>query len=110
MSDWIPLLPESEFPAGASRCFLVRGRRIAVFRTDVGWHGCDDLCPHAEAPLSDGWIEDGCVVCPWHGARFSLENGEALTPPAVSGVRIHRLEVENGILRLHWPPDGENPA
>ncbi len=29
-----------------------------------------DRCPHREAPLSAGWIADGCLVCPYHGWRF----------------------------------------
>lgn len=103
MNDWISLLPAADFPVGASRCFLVRETRIAVFRTADGWFAFDDECPHAKAPLSDGWLEEGCVVCPWHGARFDLGTGEALTPPAVSGVRIFRLRVENETLQLEWP-------
>lgn len=103
--DWISLIPVADFPVGASRCFLVRGERIAVFRTETGWHGFDDTCPHAQAPLSDGWLEEGCVVCPWHGARFDLQSGEALTPPATSDVRIYTLRVENNTLQLAWPQD-----
>jgi len=105
MIDWISLLPVADFPVGVSRCFLVRDRRIAVFRTDAAWHACDDLCPHAAAPLSDGWLEDGCVVCPWHGARFDLASGDPMTPPAASGVRIYRLRVENETLQLEWRPE-----
>ena len=102
MSEWIDLLPESEFPQHASRCFLVRGHRLAVFRTDAHWHAIDDECPHAGAPLSDGWLEDGCVVCPWHAARFSLVDGLPQSPPASRSVKIYPLRVENGILQVDW--------
>lgn len=103
MSDWISLIPIADFPVGSSRCFVVRDRRIAVFRTEDGWHGFDDTCPHAQAPLSDGWLEDGCVICPWHGAQFDLQTGEPVTPPAVTGVQIYQLRVENDTLQLSWP-------
>jgi nitrite reductase/ring-hydroxylating ferredoxin subunit len=29
-----------------------------------------------------------------HGARFSVETGEALTPPAVKPVKTHEVKVE----------------
>ncbi|MGY8689051.1 MAG: Rieske 2Fe-2S domain-containing protein, partial [Verrucomicrobiales bacterium] len=38
-------------------------------------HVIDDLCTHANARLSEGWLEEGCVACPWHGAQFDLESG-----------------------------------
>lgn len=30
-----------------------------------------DRCPHRNAPLSAGRVEDGCVVCPYHGWKFN---------------------------------------
>jgi nitrite reductase/ring-hydroxylating ferredoxin subunit len=105
----IVLGPAGLLAPGTSRCFLVRGRRIAVFRAAGGaLTACDDLCPHAGAPLSDGWIEDGCVVCPWHGARFDIATGEALSPPAAGPVEVFRVADEAGDLVLEWP--GDEPA
>ena len=101
----IRLGPASLVGGGASRCFVVGGRRVAVFRSETGWVAVDDECPHAGAPLSDGWLEDGCVVCPWHGARFDAATGEALTPPAVEPVRVFSLRQEGDDLVLDWPDD-----
>lgn len=43
----------------------------------VVWRGPDgalvaapDRCPHREAPLSAGKVDNGCVVCPYHGWTF----------------------------------------
>ena len=40
-----------------------------------------DRCPHREAPLSAGEVDDGCLVCPYHGWTFDA--GRALRPRAV---------------------------
>ena len=37
-------------------------------------HGA--ICPHQLAPLRDAVIDGGELVCPWHGYRFDLHNGE----------------------------------
>lgn len=34
-----------------------------------------DQCPHRGAQLSQGWITDGCLVCPYHGWRFAEGGG-----------------------------------
>ena len=33
------------------------------------------VCPHLGGPLDDARIEDGAVVCPWHGYRFDCATG-----------------------------------
>ena len=30
------------------------------------------LCPHQGGPLEKGCFDGDCLVCPWHGCRFSL--------------------------------------
>src|SRR5687767_7540818 len=57
----------------------------------VVWRGPDraivaapDRCPHREAPLSAGTVDDGCLVCPYHGWTFGAE-GRCVTVPS-SGV------------------------
>lgn len=35
------------------------------------------VCPHRGGPLDDAPVEDGCVVCPWHGYRFDLRTGRS---------------------------------
>jgi len=103
MSESIRLGASDFVPDGQSRCFLVRERRIAVFRRDGGLLAFDDLCPHSGAPLSDGWIEDGCLVCPWHEARFSLQDGSPVAGPSPGPVAVHNIREQDGEIFLEWP-------
>ncbi|MEV5970336.1 Rieske (2Fe-2S) protein [Streptomyces sp. NPDC051921] len=43
-----------------------------------------DRCSHMAGPLSAGEVVDGCVVCPWHGSTFRLEDGWNVTGPATA--------------------------
>lgn len=49
-----------------------------------------DTCPHLAGPLHQGRLvaEDGeaCVVCPWHGSTFRLEDGSVKHGPATAPV------------------------
>jgi nitrite reductase/ring-hydroxylating ferredoxin subunit len=51
-----------------------------------------DRCRHLFAPLGNGHVtEDGCLECPWHGARYDVRTGAMVRGPQgafkpVSGV------------------------
>jgi phenylpropionate dioxygenase-like ring-hydroxylating dioxygenase large terminal subunit len=32
-----------------------------------------DECPHRSGPLSQGWVQNGCLVCPYHGWRYAAD-------------------------------------
>jgi nitrite reductase/ring-hydroxylating ferredoxin subunit len=34
--------------------------------------------------MEEGTVEDGCLVCPWHGSRFRLADGSVARGPATS--------------------------
>lgn len=74
---------------------------IALLRdTDGTVWALDDTCTHETASLAEGWVEDGCVECPLHAARFCLKDGSAQSLPATEDTRPHRVEVRDGEVYL----------
>ena len=59
---------------------------IAVFNLDGTFYAIKDVCTHEQAPLSEGELIGDTIVCPWHGACFSISTGEALSLPATEPV------------------------
>ena len=53
----------------------VAGQAIVLWRSSTGVHAFRDRCPHRNYPLSQGRIEDGHLVCPYHGWRFGGDGG-----------------------------------
>jgi nitrite reductase/ring-hydroxylating ferredoxin subunit len=51
------------------------GRRFRVLELDGTLVVHDARCPHRLGPLERAPVEDGCLVCPWHGHRFDLASG-----------------------------------
>ena len=39
-------------------------------------------CPHAGAPLEDGYVLEGLIVCAWHRSTFRLQDGRCIHGPS----------------------------
>jgi nitrite reductase/ring-hydroxylating ferredoxin subunit/uncharacterized membrane protein len=103
-TDWIDLGPLDDFPegrpalrtgsGGSADVPLVavrRGSRVDVF---VG------NCSHMSGPLQEGRIEEvrghTCLVCPWHGSAFDLDDGEPRRGPAANPQERLEVRMEAG--------------
>lgn len=57
--------------------FIVDDTEVALFKVDNQIYALSNICPHQHTALIyDGFIEDGCVVCPAHGWMFELKTGK----------------------------------
>lgn len=60
------------------------GATVAGRKQDGTWRVFADSCPHRNAPLSEGRVEeDGNLLCSYHGWRFDGEGSCASLPYAV---------------------------
>ena len=92
--------PVSNFPVSKGVCVDVGGKKIAVFNTTGQYYAIDDACTHDGGPLCEGEVEGTVVTCPWHQATFDLKSGEALGPPAFSGVKCYKVVVEGNDVKV----------
>jgi len=87
-----PIVPANDFTAVLSESELLgrevkradfRGIPVLLSRDTYGEiHAISAVCTHRGAPLETGKFDDECVVCPWHGARFTLVDGRVQEGPA----------------------------
>jgi phenylpropionate dioxygenase-like ring-hydroxylating dioxygenase large terminal subunit len=95
---WYPVAIGSSLGA-SPLAFELLGRPIVVWRAGEALTAMADRCPHREAPLSMGVIEDGCIVCPYHGWTFSPDGTCVGIPsqraqlPAPRNARVESLNV-----------------
>ena len=62
------------------RRFEVGGRALVAFRDADRLIVAPDACPHLGASLSEGHVDHGCVVCPWHGLRLGEDGFSGWRP------------------------------
>ncbi len=61
-------------------------------------------CRHLRADLAQGSIDaDGCLVCPWHQARYDVTTGRMITGPQGVFDKIPGLSASVKALTKAWP-------
>ena len=103
MSDWTDIGSLAELEASSRLEADVDGYRVRVAQVNGKLYAFEDRCTHDDSPFDDAPIEDNEIICPRHGARFSLRTGDALTPPAYEPIRTFNVKVENGRILVEQP-------
>lgn len=88
----------SDFEQFPMRRFNVEGHVVLVVALKDELVAIEDTCSHANASLAEeGEVDSDAreIECCRHGARFSLDDGSALSLPATSGLRTYRVVTEN---------------
>ena len=100
MGAWVDVALVDELPPGSWRTVDVDDTQIAVFNVNGEYYAIEDMCTHDGEILTGGTVAGKEVICPRHGARFSLITGEALGPPAYEPVPTFPVRVEEGMVQV----------
>ena len=78
--------------------------RFAVGNADGELFAVTRRCRHLLADLADGSIDDeGCLTCPWHGAKYDTSTGRMVRGPQGLFARIPGLGTAFKALTLVLP-------
>jgi 3-phenylpropionate/trans-cinnamate dioxygenase ferredoxin subunit len=69
---------------------------VAVVQVGEQVFAVEDVCSHAEYPLSDGEVTGCTLECDLHGSRFDLRTGRPTGPPATLPVPVFETNVVDG--------------
>jgi 3-phenylpropionate/trans-cinnamate dioxygenase ferredoxin component len=94
--SFVPVAKAGDVAEGSAIKVEVAGLQIAIFKFDGEFYATDDSCSHAYASLAEGYVTDGTVECPLHGACFSLKTGEVLSEPATEPIKTYPVRVDDG--------------
>ena len=76
MSEWKKLCTRADLPKeGQAKEFNVAEHTLCVAMIDGKPLALDNVCPHRGGPLSEGTVEGGKIVCPWHQYEYDLATG-----------------------------------
>jgi len=72
------------------------GQVFAVFSKDGQYYVTQDLCTHGPGNMSEGFIEDCEVECPFHQGKFNFITGQPTAAPCTEALRTWTAHVVEG--------------
>ncbi len=105
MAEFVKVATVGDVPPGEGKLVRVGDRFLALFNADGTYYATDDTCTHAEASLSEGFLQDCEIECPLHGGRFDLRTGKATWSPAFVPVATYEVRVEGSDVLVATEPN-----
>jgi phenylpropionate dioxygenase-like ring-hydroxylating dioxygenase large terminal subunit len=100
-NSWLPVCAVKELGTKPLRR-LLHGQPLVIFNGRNGPAILRDRCPHRNVPLSNGHVEDGAIVCPYHGWAFEADGVCSKLPGSEPNERLCAeampVKVANGLV------------
>ncbi|WP_283744332.1 non-heme iron oxygenase ferredoxin subunit [Sideroxydans sp. CL21] len=100
MSNWLDVSNIDELTLSTRRVVDVEGINVAVFNLGGEYFAIKDECPHDGGVLSNGELDGEVIICPRHGARFSIRTGTVLGPPAYEDLITFPVRISQGKVQV----------
>jgi 3-phenylpropionate/trans-cinnamate dioxygenase ferredoxin subunit len=93
--SFVPCLKDNELKDGQMKRVQVSGRSILLVRKGGEVFGLSNSCPHMGCSLDKGILREYLVMCPCHGWKFDIRNGQYEENSAIALVS-YRCKIQNG--------------
>ena len=84
--------------------FEADGQRIAVVRVGEEVFAVSEQCTHEDWSLCEGYVDGHVIICPLHGARFSLRTGELLLAPGDGPLDCYPVQITSDLVWVDTEP------
>jgi len=74
--------------------------QIAVYNVEGQLYATDNVCTHAFALLTDGFLDGDIVECPLHGGCFNVKTGAGQGAPISEDIKTYCVRVVDGNIEV----------
>lgn len=100
-AEWVALCPAATIPEGEVIGVEIRRELVALYKVGGEIFATDNVCTHAFALLSEGWLDGDVIECPLHAGRFDIRIGKALCPPVEKDIKTYRVRIVEGQVEIY---------
>lgn len=83
--------------------FNIEGRPVALYRIGGVFYATSDICTHAFALLSEGYLEGDCIECPVHQAIFHVPTGQSRSRLTKKALQTYRVKIAQADVWVELP-------
>jgi nitrite reductase/ring-hydroxylating ferredoxin subunit/uncharacterized membrane protein len=98
--DFTAVLRDDQLTEGQPQRVVAADIPVMLVRQGGQIHALAETCSHLGGPLSEGTLQDGSIVCPWHASRFALADGRVLDGPATFPQPCYQTRVRDGQIEV----------
>ena len=100
MSEWTKVANAADVPDQGTLPVNLAGEPVCLYNLEGEIHATHDICTHGNANLSEGFVVEGNIECPFHQGMFDIKTGDATAAPCTVAIRTYPVKVENGVVWL----------
>lgn len=90
---WVSVAARSALAEGAMLGVEVGDHSIALYNVDGEIFATSNVCTHAFAMLTDGFLDGDIVECPLHGGCFMVKTGEGQGAPITEDLKTYPVRI-----------------
>ena len=98
--SWISVCGIDDVSEDEPKALEINDKKIGVFVIDENYFAIENVCPHAFALLTEGFIEDQTVECPLHEAIFDIQTGQLKSGPGCRDLCTYPVRVEDQQIQI----------
>ena len=88
-----------DVPSGTVARVQAGEEEIALVNLDNEFYATQGQCLHLQGPLGEGRVEEGYLVCPWHGWHYDVRTGLNDFDHAIR-IKTYEVRVEDGEVQV----------
>jgi 3-phenylpropionate/trans-cinnamate dioxygenase ferredoxin subunit len=97
---YVAVAKTTEIEPGRVKYVEVEDYQLAVCNVGGTFYAIEDVCTHDGGRLNQGELDDGVIVCPRHGARFSVATGDVVRMPASAPLETFPVIVDGDVIKI----------
>jgi naphthalene 1,2-dioxygenase ferredoxin component len=98
---WITVADRSAVPPDSVLGVKAGELDVALYNIEGQIYATHNICTHAQALLSDGWLDGDVIECPLHGGRFEVKTGKGLGAPITCDLKILPVRIEGDAIQVN---------
>src|SRR5271170_6853968 len=102
-AEWVTVAQLADVGEGEVLGVEIGDKSIALYNLDSEIYATDNICTHAFALLSDGWLDGDCIECPLHSGRFEIKTGKGLGAPIPCDLKTFPVRVVGDEVQVQLP-------
>jgi nitrite reductase/ring-hydroxylating ferredoxin subunit len=91
----------AELGEGAMKGIELGDLQIAIYNVEGEIHATDNICTHAFALLTDGFLDGDVIECPLHGGCFKIKTGEGMGAPISEDIKTYPVRLSGDTIEIN---------